>query len=158
MHLPATNTQPLDSAGHVTRFLVGRDEPCPSCSYNLRNLTTDSCPECGLRLQLKVSMSDANMGAFIAGVIGLSMGAGFFLVLSGYLIWMIFAASFLVRTSLQDSLPVFVMLMVQVMALIWWLRHRRTVRRWPWRMRWGIACATFLFSGACVGIFAALNQ
>ena len=29
-------------------LLAGRDVPCPRCAYNLRDLTSNRCPECGL--------------------------------------------------------------------------------------------------------------
>jgi hypothetical protein len=42
-----------DEESHLREFLADRDELCPRCRYNLRGLTTSSCPECGevLRLQ-----------------------------------------------------------------------------------------------------------
>jgi rubrerythrin len=28
-------------------YLAGRDTACTSCNYNLRNVTSGACPECG---------------------------------------------------------------------------------------------------------------
>lgn len=38
----------------ITRFLKNREYGCPSCKYNLRDVTTGSCPECGKYLQLSI--------------------------------------------------------------------------------------------------------
>ncbi len=35
---------PIDAA--IIAHLATRDTPCPTCSYNLRGLTTLQCPEC----------------------------------------------------------------------------------------------------------------
>lgn len=45
---------PRDDTGLLTEFLRQRETPCPSCAYDLRDHTTDSCPECGQRLRLTV--------------------------------------------------------------------------------------------------------
>jgi uncharacterized membrane protein YdjX (TVP38/TMEM64 family) len=40
----------LDALGAALR---GRDVPCPGCGYNLRDLTGDRCPECGIELTVE---------------------------------------------------------------------------------------------------------
>jgi hypothetical protein len=39
------------------QFLKDHDAPCPECRYNLRNLTTDRCPECGTPVTLTVGQA-----------------------------------------------------------------------------------------------------
>jgi hypothetical protein len=58
-------------------FLTARDVQCPKCEYNLRGLTGDRCPECGDQLVLRVNLAEPKLGAMIAGLVGLSAGAGF---------------------------------------------------------------------------------
>jgi hypothetical protein len=36
----------------LAEYLADNDAPCPVCEYNLRGLTTASCPECGRELTL----------------------------------------------------------------------------------------------------------
>lgn len=39
--------------GPLVAYLADHDAPCPGCHYNLRNLTTAVCPECGAKLTLE---------------------------------------------------------------------------------------------------------
>ena len=41
-----------DPSPILPTFLAHRDEPCPSCAYNLRGCTSPNCPECGRELRL----------------------------------------------------------------------------------------------------------
>lgn len=41
---------PGDIAKALCEHLKAHDHPCPSCGYNLRGISSDVCPECGLRL------------------------------------------------------------------------------------------------------------
>ncbi len=43
-----------DDTELVTRFLGGRDLPCPRCGFNLRGVRDAVCPECGRRLGLSM--------------------------------------------------------------------------------------------------------
>lgn len=43
----------LPHAERLARYFADRDDAlCPACSYNLRGVTTSTCPECGLHLSL----------------------------------------------------------------------------------------------------------
>jgi len=55
----------------LREFLAERDEACPSCSYSLRGLTTDRCPECDEPLVLRVNLAEARLGAWITGLVAL---------------------------------------------------------------------------------------
>jgi uncharacterized paraquat-inducible protein A len=63
---------------HLSRHV----ESCPVCGYSLRQLTSDHCPECGARLELRISSSDLRLGPWIAALIGvlLPLGAGLMLL------------------------------------------------------------------------------
>jgi hypothetical protein len=71
-----------DRTSLLRSFLVDQDVPCPQCGYNLRNLRAERCPECGEQLVLRVNVAEPRQGALIAGLVGLSAGAG----LSGLLL------------------------------------------------------------------------
>lgn len=62
---------------HLVRWLNGRDEPCPVCGYNLRDLGTARCPECGAGLHLRVGSENTRLGAWLVGVLSLSLALGF---------------------------------------------------------------------------------
>ncbi len=46
----------------VVAFLKGRSAPCPRCAYDLRNIQSATCPECGERLELKVGSARPRFG------------------------------------------------------------------------------------------------
>jgi hypothetical protein len=73
-----------DADEMLRTFLVNRDAFCPGCNYNLRNLKGNRCPECGDKLMLRVNLVEPRLGGFIAGLVGLSAGAGFNLLLFLY--------------------------------------------------------------------------
>ena len=64
-------------APDLLSFLASHDAPCPVCSYNLRGLQTDSCPECGAHLHLQVGSENLRLGPWLLGIISLALGAGF---------------------------------------------------------------------------------
>jgi hypothetical protein len=65
----------------LLRFLQERDQPCPRCGYNLRNLTTPACPECRESLRLTVGVQRLRYEWLIAALApGIFSGmAAFFL-------------------------------------------------------------------------------
>ena len=64
-------------------FLEDRDAICPLCGYNLRQLRSSRCPECGRELKLTVGLAQPFMAAWITLVVTLGASAGigaFFLI------------------------------------------------------------------------------
>lgn len=59
----------------LREYLAHRDEPCPSCGYNLRGLQGTRCPECALEVRLGVQLSDARTGLLISAIVGLMISA-----------------------------------------------------------------------------------
>ncbi|HTW94681.1 MAG TPA: hypothetical protein VMD30_07815 [Tepidisphaeraceae bacterium] len=55
-------------SAELIEFLHEHDEPCPVCQYNLRNLQTDRCPECGLALTLKVTTAEPYLGPWVTAL------------------------------------------------------------------------------------------
>jgi hypothetical protein len=47
----------LPNAQRLERYLADRDLACPKCTYNLRGLRSESCPECGHDIQLDALMN-----------------------------------------------------------------------------------------------------
>ncbi len=60
-----------DAAAALRAYLTDRDEACPSCSYNLRGLTSDCCPECNEVLVMRVNIAEPRLGAWIVTLAGL---------------------------------------------------------------------------------------
>lgn len=57
-------------------FLRDRDVYCPLCSYNLRDLQSDRCPECGRELQLTIGLVEPYLRAWIALAVSLFAAGG----------------------------------------------------------------------------------
>ena len=131
-------------AEYLRQFLAERDEPCPSCGYNLRGLTGETCPECGEALELRVGMVEPKLGSFIAGLIGLACGAGFHAMV---LMW---AVLLIIRRQggpkLQDLSLLLVGLVLCCAGLAMWLRFRRRVRKFPLNVRHSLVAGCWLLS------------
>lgn len=59
----------LDDATFMQAYLANRDEPCPVCGYNLRQLQNDSCPECGRALRLRVGSVEPRLVWFLVTLV-----------------------------------------------------------------------------------------
>jgi hypothetical protein len=57
-----------DADDMLLEFVRERDHPCPRCGYNLRNLTTPTCPECEEQLLLKVGVAKLKLHCFLLSV------------------------------------------------------------------------------------------
>lgn len=57
-------------------FLQANEAKCPVCGYNVHRLTSDICPECGQRLELRVGTAGARFGALYACLAPLLMMSG----------------------------------------------------------------------------------
>ncbi len=72
-----------DEQQFLQAFLAERDQPCPACGYNLRNLPSSRCPECGEELRVTIGFVEPRQAAVLTGLIGLASGLG----LSGLLLF-----------------------------------------------------------------------
>ena len=70
------SVDPDPQAARLIEYLRERDEPCPQCDYNLRNLVSPFCPECGHRLKLAVTLADVYLKAWITLLVAMCCGAG----------------------------------------------------------------------------------
>lgn len=112
-------------------FLADREVACPNCSYNLRGLTSDRCPECDQEIVLGVNLAEPAIGAYIATMAPLwtlGGGGGAFLVIV-----------LLVSIKFKELPPLGVFVMPCVAAVVGglgaWLLGRRQGRVWFRRER-----------------------
>jgi hypothetical protein len=137
----------------LLKFLADRDVPCPQCGYNLRNLVSDVCPECGERLALGVRMVEPRQAAMLAGLIGLSSGAG----LNGLLL--IYG---LIRFVPRDRMMYRFMginaagLIALGLLIFLWLRYWRWIRARQASVRLVLAGACWLASLVDLIVFTAV--
>lgn len=113
----------------LEQFLSERDVVCPGCAYNLRGLKSDRCPECGDELELSLKLVEPRQAPLIAGLVGLSSGAG----LGGLLL--IYAMLMLMSRQMSTGwLTEFVVLngsgfVAHAGALWLWVRYWHAIRR-----------------------------
>ncbi len=141
---------------HLREFLAEQDVECPSCRYNLRGLSTDSCPECSQRLVLRLALAEPRLAGFVAGLIGLSMGLGvhaFLAVGTGIMLW--------VEGVSGGGPPETGVLVLSTFglfhgALVWlWVQNRRRITRVSALARWSLAVTGCLLPVAT--FFAAIE-
>jgi hypothetical protein len=150
-HEPQTSLLPT--------YLAHRDEPCPSCGYNLRALKTDRCPECNQQLVLRVGLAEPRMAAFITGVVGLAMGLGFSVILAVFIAIDRLTNNYSTGIEWQEFWPMVIGSMVLGVALWCWLHWRGAIRRASAGIRCTLAALCFLASGVTAYvIFAVLSS
>lgn len=62
VHEGPTTTHPREPDAWLVAFLEGRSIPCPRCAYDLRDITSAQCPECGEPLVLKIGSPRTRFG------------------------------------------------------------------------------------------------
>ncbi len=62
---PATAPPLRSPEEELISYLEGRSAPCPRCAYDLRDIQSAKCPECGEPLVLKIGSPRARFGWLI---------------------------------------------------------------------------------------------
>jgi hypothetical protein len=58
-----------DPQADVVAYLKGRSSPCPRCGYDLRDIQTAKCPECGDPLVLKIGTLRPRFGWLVLSMV-----------------------------------------------------------------------------------------
>ncbi|MCZ6836269.1 MAG: hypothetical protein O7G85_10880 [Planctomycetota bacterium] len=128
----ATQTSEL---AFLKAYLAASDEVCPLCKYALQGLTSNACPECGKVLVLRVERKHPLRGAFIAGIVFISITIGssaLTLVLYSFnLVTMLITGQFPGdwQFELVFDLTLILELVVSLMILRWWIRNDGWIQR-----------------------------
>lgn len=150
----------------VSTFLRDRSVPCPSCKYDLRNLTGDVCPECGIKLRLTVGAAESVPKAWIVGVAGLSATLAIPVAVLMVLMYFIFYRSFqgrglgaIIGEFFHDGgWVLLVAIAVWAAVLYLWVRSRRFVQSCsPLQRRLLAACSILTLPASLVGYYFALD-
>jgi hypothetical protein len=136
----------------LAAFLARRDHPCPQCEYNLRDLQGNRCPECGEELVLRVNMAEPRQRLLLAGLIGLSSGAGFNgLLLIYVLLEMIRFSRPMPREFWTTIFAGFCFFSAIIFV---WLRFWRPLRRQSLLLRFALMCGCWLAALVDIIIFS----
>lgn len=142
--LPSTISSPLsDPDAEVVAYLRGRSCPCPRCGYDLRDIKSARCPECGEPLVLKIGSPRIRFGWLV-----LAMVPGCF---SGVAAMFVLIPVFV---TIRDRLPAgqgapwpvmvadaFGFLSAASVALMY--RHRHRFMSWPIRRQAAFAAGVW---------------
>src|SRR4051812_41860732 len=60
----------------LIEYLRDRDVPCPLCGYNLRQLDSARCPECGRDIRLNINLAEPYLRGWITAAAALCASAG----------------------------------------------------------------------------------
>ncbi len=130
----------------LTAYLSERDEPCPLCGYNLRNLTSNRCPECGDFIRLSIVSIEPRLAAYITTLVACCLGFGGGTLFG--IVVLIRAPSYWWSTAAARVL--LAQWVVSAALLPYLLARRRRFRGLSRRAQWLLAV------GACV-LFASLS-
>jgi hypothetical protein len=135
---PASVDSPPSDEQRLIDFLADRDEPCPQCGYNLRNLQSGRCPECGQAICLAVALVEPYLKAWIAMLAALCAGGG---------IGMLWIAGILFAGMLPAPMlaPIFVHIVMIPLVFVA-IARRRAFLRLSRERQW-------LLAGTTLGLF-----
>jgi hypothetical protein len=141
-------SQPLNE---VVAFLKGRSIPCPRCAYDLRDITTAKCPECGEPLVLKIGSPRARFGWVV-----LAMAPGCFSGVAAMFVMVPIVMTIWQRFPPGQGAPWPVMVgdafgFLSAASVLLMYRHRHRIMAWTARRQaafagtvWGIHILMFV--------------
>ncbi|MHC5023319.1 MAG: hypothetical protein ACYTGG_05340 [Planctomycetota bacterium] len=127
----------------LEKFLVARDERCPSCRASLRGLSGRRCPECRQPLVLCVGLERPNLGSYLIGLAAVLVAAALNVFIAFHFLLEV------LRLGLTDDRPAFLFITVTgailtIVALVVWFILGPAFRRQGFLRRWSVALLLWL--------------
>ncbi len=112
-------------------YLRAQDCACPGCGYNLRDLTSAVCPECGDALTLRLALEEPRLRSWIAGLVGLAAGLGFNALLLVYITLMLAREGLTRIDRLMEGFVIHNVggAIIEGVLVMLWIRKRPLIRR-----------------------------
>ncbi|MBY0307217.1 MAG: hypothetical protein K2Q09_00600 [Phycisphaerales bacterium] len=139
---------------HLRAFLADRDEPCPACTYNLRGLATDRCPECNRELVLQLRLAEPRLGEWIAAIAAVAAMLGFNAMIFGWFL-LEMTQRRVSGLEFQRSWSLMIFGVVAAVGLAVLIRARRRFGNLARRARLGLAVFCWLVCIASAVVFFA---
>jgi hypothetical protein len=128
-------------------YLTAHDVACPSCTYNLRGLTTPRCPECGHELKLNVWLTEPYLRAWIVLAMAVFGSAGV-----GALFSIVLVHGPWPRRLIYDIAIVYFIANLPIAIIV--TIGRRHFMRWPMRRQWSASVLAWGMTLVGFGLFA----
>jgi hypothetical protein len=146
---PATSRGDLDL---LRDYLASHDALCPSCRHNLHGAAGPACPECGVGLDLKLTLADPAYAAWATTLIIAAATLGFSGPLAFASLYARAIAGLSGREPFTGNLAL-VAAFLSVGVLIALLRARAAMVRRPRPRQWFVSIAIAVF---LLGVHAVL--
>ena len=133
----------------IRAWLANHDVECPVCAYNLRTSISQTCPECGAHLELRVGSADLRLGAWIVSLMGLALPLGFVGIYSAIMFLPVLG----VRGPATWFLLPLGIIAAYLVPLVLLIRRRRKFWKKSRRAQWLAAVGYLVFGVAmlCLG-------
>ncbi len=141
-------------------FLRGRSAPCPRCGYDLRDIPTATCPECGEPLVLRIGSARVHFGWLV-----LAMAPGCFSGVAALFVAVPVCISFWRGLTLGDHVPYPIAAadafgFLSAISVVLMYRHRHRIMAWSPRRQgafaaavWGVHILMFVLVVTAMAIF-----
>lgn len=128
-HAESSNEKNNEAHAQLLNFLHERDVNCPTCQYNLRNLTSDTCPECGEVIELRIGSTSGMRTWALVGTISMALGAGFQVSLALLIAIVTFFRGMPPRGIGLTAVVAFVFFLFHSVILMIWIRQHHQIAR-----------------------------
>jgi predicted RNA-binding Zn-ribbon protein involved in translation (DUF1610 family) len=127
----------------LAAYLAGRDTACTSCNYNLRNVTSGACPECGEPITISLGRADRSTLPWFVAVIAYAAAAA----ISGlwlFIMMMIILFEFLGAEEIAVGFVSLCAFLAALVVLILIIRRRHAIWSWSTMRQWWLPLSVLL--------------
>lgn len=126
----------------LTEYLRNRNVSCPVCGYNVCNVVTGICPECGMELMLHVHPRHVGPRTSAVGMVGILIG-----LVANVLITLLGLSS----KGFYALVPGIALFVLGIFQLAVWEKYYRRIRARRRDLLWIYVCSGWAILAITVG-------